>query len=61
MYLAWHRRLNDEAHGSRAVSEFRLERRYAYAVPNNEALDALLAPGPLVEIGARRWILVSPA
>lgn len=51
-YQAWHRRLNGDPDVFAAPSEFDLERRYAYAVPNNEALATLLALGPLVEIGA---------
>ena len=51
-YLAWHRRLNGGLDVYDALEEYDLERRYAYAVPNNQALAALLELGPLVEIGA---------
>jgi hypothetical protein len=54
-YLAWYRRLSSETDVSaiyRAIVDYRLERRYAWAVPNSEALEAVLELGPIVEIGA---------
>lgn len=54
-YLAWWRRLAETLSPAdvwEVVHQQRLVARYADAIPCNEALEALAALGPLVEVGA---------
>jgi hypothetical protein len=51
-YLAWWRRLRGREDTWRQVSTFRLYEQYSEAIPNLDALNALLDLGPLLEIGS---------
>lgn len=51
-FLTWWRRGGEPAAALTFIIRNRLFERYAHAIPTREALEALLALGPILEIGA---------